>query len=201
MGGKSRRQRFAVKNSSNSNGDKNKRTGNKWTTSSEEDLTDCVRHIFNQFDSVGVMNLETALALESEVLDALAEISKQSRGGYRFDLHVHVKLANCFRALDNPNACDYAVSYYRKAIDHEVNSVDDYEADFIRCYLDFDRCDEAMEAFKEFYCSHVENDTAINPEFIMSITRRFESKGEFGHRLRLQKLLSSFDHWVNIVWQ
>jgi hypothetical protein len=84
MGKKSRRQRIAVKHSSNSsNGDenKNKSASNKWTTSSEEELADCVRRIFNKFDfdSVGVMNLETALALESEVLDALTEISKQSR--------------------------------------------------------------------------------------------------------------------------
>ena len=182
-------------NSSNGDENKNKSASNKWTTSSEEELADCVRRIFNKFDfdSVGVMNLETALALESEVLDALTEISKQSRRGYRVDPRVHVKLANCFRAVDNPDACDKAVSYYRKAIDHEVKLVDDYEAYIIRCYLDFDRCDEAMETFKEFYCSHVENDTAIDPEFIMSIARRFESKGEFGHKLRLQKLLSSFD--------
>ena len=39
--------------------------------------------------------------------------------GYRVDPHVHVKLANCFRAVDNPDACDKAVSYYRKSIDHE----------------------------------------------------------------------------------
>jgi len=71
--------------------------------------------------------------------------------------------------------------------------VDDYEADIIRCYLDFDRCDEAMDAFKAFSCSHVENDTAIDPEFIMSIARRFKSKGGFVHTLRIQKLLSSFD--------
>ena len=79
MGKKSRRQRIAVKNSSNSNGDKNKRTSNKWTTGSEEELTDCVNRIFNKFDSVGVMNLETSLALESEVA---SEISKHKpRGG------------------------------------------------------------------------------------------------------------------------
>ena len=114
MGKKSRKQRIAVKNSSNSsNGDKNKRT------SSEEELADCARRILNKLDSVGVMNLETALALESEVLDALTEISNRSRRGYRVDPHVHVKLANCFRAVDNPDACDKAVSYYRKSIDHE----------------------------------------------------------------------------------
>jgi tetratricopeptide (TPR) repeat protein len=191
MGKKSRRQKIAVKNSSNSNGDKNKRTSNKWTTSSEEKLTDCVNRIFEKFDSVGVMNLETALALESEVA---SEISKQKpRGGYRVNPHVHVKLANYFRAVDNPDACNKAVSHYRKVIDQEVKLVGDYEADIIRCYLDFDRCDEAMEAFKAFSCSHVENDTAIDPEFIMSIARRFESKGGFVHKLRLQKLLSSFD--------
>ena len=114
MGKKSRKQRIAVKNSSNSsNGDKNKRK------SSEEELADCARRILNKLDSVGVMNLETALALESEVLDALTEISKQSRRGYRVDPRVHVKLANCFRAVDNPDTCDKAVSYYRKSIDHE----------------------------------------------------------------------------------
>jgi tetratricopeptide (TPR) repeat protein len=198
MGKKSRRQRIAVKHSSNSsNGDenKNKSASNKWTTSSEEELADCVRRIFNKFDSVGVMNLETALALESEVLDTLREIGKQQppRGGNRVNSHVHVKLANCFRAVDNPDACNKAVSHYRKAIDHEVKLVDDYEADIIRCYLDFDRCDEAMDAFKAFSCSHVENDTAIDPEFIMSIARRFKSKGGFVHTLRIQKLLSSFD--------
>ncbi len=53
MGKKSRRQRIAVKHSSNSsNGDenKNKSASNKWTTSSEEELADCVRRIFNKFD-------------------------------------------------------------------------------------------------------------------------------------------------------
>jgi hypothetical protein len=138
-----RRQRIAVKNTSTSNSsnhacdNKNKRTSNKWTTSSEEELADCVRSTFNKFDSVGVMNLETALALESEVLDTLREIGKQQppRGGYRVHSHVHVKLANCFRAVDNPDACNKAVLHYRKAIDHEVKLVDDYEADIIRCYL------------------------------------------------------------------
>ena len=50
-----------------------------------------------------------------------------------------------------------------------------------------------LPAFKAFSCSHVEKDTAIDPEFIMSIARRFKSKGGVVHTLHLQKLLSSFD--------
>ena len=37
-------------NSSNGDENKNKSASNKWTTSSEEELADCVRRIFNKFD-------------------------------------------------------------------------------------------------------------------------------------------------------
>jgi hypothetical protein len=99
-----------------------------------------------------------ALHLEAKVLDAIKVRPRDVRPGgtYSTDLSsIYRDLGDiyCFD-VTKPEGCDKAISHYQKSkestTDIDVNTGLAYgEGKIIGRYLDFDRCDEAVEVFKE----------------------------------------------------
>ena len=95
--------------------------------------------------------MEKALHLESKVLDA---IKVRPGGTCSIDLSsIYRGLGDVYRSgVTKPEGCDKAISYYQKSQESTTDIDRDTtygERQIIRCYLDFDRCDEAVEVFKE----------------------------------------------------
>jgi len=135
MGKKSRRQRAAVKNTAH---------GEQIASAKK------VLSAFNQHYS---SNPEKALKSESKVLDAI----KMQPAGIDL-IQVYCNLASLHRSdgtaapKTKPEGCDQAIAYYKIAKEFQLRKSDDFtliEPEIITCYLDFDRCDEAVKSFQE----------------------------------------------------
>ena len=104
--------------------------------------------------------IEKALHLESKVLDAIKVRPRDVRPGGTCS----IDLSSIYRRLGNlyhfgagktkPEGCNTGISYYRKGqelgiVFDATTGLDCFDVEIIECYLDFDRCDEAVEVLKE----------------------------------------------------
>ena len=106
-----------------------------------------------------------ALALEQKVLDAI----KVPPAGV--DLSpIYRNLGNLHRAdKTKPEGCNTGIAYYRKGQElgrvYEARTgLDCFDAEIIGCYLDFDRCSEAVEVFKEAVSRFKTEDHRVGPQ-------------------------------------
>ena len=97
-----------------------------------------------------------ALHLEAKVLDAIKVRPRDVRPGgtCSIDLSsIYRDLGDIYRSgVTKHDGCDKAISYYQKSQESTTDIDRDTaygERQIIGCYLDFDRCDEAVEVFKE----------------------------------------------------
>ena len=118
------------------------------------DEVKAAKHTLSTFEKlVRSGQMEKALHLESKVLDA---IKVRPGGNYSIDpSSIYSGLGDIYRSgVTKHDGCDKAISYYRKGqelgrVYEAATGLDCFDAEIIECYLDFDRCGEAVEVFKE----------------------------------------------------
>jgi tetratricopeptide (TPR) repeat protein len=116
------------------------------------DEAEAAKHTLSTFEKlVRSGQMEKALHLESKVLNA---IKVRPGGTYSIYLSsIYRGLGDVYRSgVTKPEGCDKAISYYQKSQESTTDIDRDTtygERQIIGCYLDFDRCDEAVGVFKE----------------------------------------------------
>ena len=99
------------------------------------------------------------------------------------------------------DGCDKAISYYRKGqelgrVYEAATGLDCFDAETIGTYLDFDRCDEAVEVFKEAVSRFKNKEHRVGPQggglgdrFVLDVAGGLRQKNEYEHVLEILDLV------------
>ena len=165
------------------------------------DEAEAAKHTLSTFEKlVRSGQMEKALHLESKVLDA---IKVRPGGNYSIDpSSIYSGLGDiyCFD-VTKPEGCDKAISHYQKSkkstTDIDVNTGLAYgEGKIIGRYLDFDRCDEAVEVFKEAVSRLKEHHPVgtqgggLSDRFVVHVAGELHKKKEHKHVFDILNLVS-----------
>ena len=150
-------------------------------------------------ESAVLLKSESAVLLNSEST-VLAAIKMRPAGINLIQVYCNLASLHRSDAATKPEGCDQAISYYKKAKELEKRRFELFEPEIITCYLDFDRCDEAVKSFQESKSRSKESfilqgmqaadafETAVG--FCLSVADEFRSKGKHKHACDTLNLIS-----------
>ena len=170
------------------------------------DEVKAAKHTLSTFEKlVRSGQMEKALHLESKVLDAIKVRSRDVRPGgtCSIDLSsIYRDLGDIYRScVTKHDGCDKAISYYRKGqelgrVYEAATGLDFFDAEIIECYLDFDRCGEAVEVFKEAVSRFKNEEHRVGPQggglgdrFVLNVANELRQKNEHKHVLEILDLV------------